>query len=176
VLVKKAVFVQVGLLNEFQNIVVADIDVQVLVKHCFDFVDAHESLFLSVEEREHIQGFLLSPPPEEPLLGDEFHHFTQRKGLLVLVGTRNFILDFLSVHLGVCEIAQNASEILTKYVARIGGVIEGKGVFDLIFLNESLITMSSESLLLRLLVFDPLLFVVFFFNGFISYKYIYSFK
>ncbi len=172
-LVKKAVFVQVGLLNEFQNIVVADIDVQVLVEHSFDFVDAHKSLFLAVEEREHIQGFLLSAPPEEPLLGDEFHYFTQRKRLLVLVSTGNLILDFLSVHFSVSEIAQNASEILPKYVSRIGGVVEGKGVFDLIFLNESVITMSSESLLLRLLVLDPLLFVVFFFKGFISYKYIY---
>ena len=134
-LIKKTVFVQVSLLNEFQNIVVTDIDVQVLVKDCFDFINANKSLFLSVEECEHIQSLFLSSSSEEPLFSDELHHFTQRKRLLILMSTRNFIFDFLSIHLSVCEIAQYAPQILTKYVSCIGGVIEGEGIFDLIFLN-----------------------------------------
>ena len=74
-LVEVAVLVEVCLFDELQDIVVADIDIEVLVKDCFDFVEADQSSFLAVEEGEHVEGLFLSSSPKEPLFGDEIHHF-----------------------------------------------------------------------------------------------------
>lgn len=82
----------------------------------------------------------------------------------------DLVLDFLAVHLGVCEISEDAAQVLPGDVAGVSGVIECEGVFDLVFLSGWGGTMSSESLLLRLLDLEPLALLTFFFMPFISYK------
>lgn len=88
----------------------------------------------------------------------------------------DLVLDLLAVHLGVGEIAEDAAEVLPADVAGVGGVVEGEGVFDLVFLGKWGGTMSSDSLLLRLLDFEPFALLTFFFMPFISYKNIYQNK
>jgi hypothetical protein len=172
-LVEESVLIEVCLLDELEDVVIADIDVEVLVEDGLDFVDAHHSLLLPVEQREHVQRLLLPPPTEEPLLRDQLHHFRQRKRLLLLVGVADLVLDLLTVHLRVGEVPQNAAQVLPGDVARVARVVEGEGVLDLVFLSGSSSTISSESLLLRLLDFEPFGLLTFFFMPFISYKNIY---
>lgn len=47
----------------------------------------------------------------------------------------DLVLDLLAVHLGVGEVAEDAAEVLPADVAGVGGVVEGEGVFDLVFLG-----------------------------------------
>jgi hypothetical protein len=70
ILIQKAILVEVRFLDELQNVVIADIDVQVLVEDGFDFVEAHQPSLLPIKQSEHVQSLLFSSPPEEPLLGD----------------------------------------------------------------------------------------------------------
>lgn len=74
-LVKEAILIEVCLLNELQNIIVADIDVQVLIEYSLYFIDAHQALLFPVKQREHVQCLLFSSSSEEPLLGDQINHF-----------------------------------------------------------------------------------------------------
>ena len=106
-----------------------------MVEHCLDLIDAHEPLLLAVEQREHVERFLLPASPEEPLLGDEFDHLAEGEGLLVLVHVGDLVLDLLAVHLGVGEVAQDAAQVLPADVAGVRGVVEGEGVLDLVFLG-----------------------------------------
>jgi hypothetical protein len=89
------------------------------------------------------------------------------------VGVADLVLDLLTVHLRVGEVPQNAAQVLPGDVARVARVVEGEGVLDLVFLSGSSSTISSESLLLRLLDFEPFGLLTFFFMPFISYKNIY---
>lgn len=106
-----------------------------MVEDCLDLIDAHQSLLLPIEQRKHIQCLLLPSSPEEPLLGDEFYDLAEGEGLLVLVDIGDLVLDLLAVHLGVGEVAEDAAEVLPADVAGVGGVVEGEGVFDLVFLG-----------------------------------------
>jgi hypothetical protein len=86
------------------------------------------------------------------------------------MGICDFIFDLLAVHLSVCEIAKNASQVWPTNVSAIATVIKSKGILYLIFLTKKVSTMSSDNLLLRLLDFAPLGLLTFFFIPFISYK------
>lgn len=169
-LVEVSVFVDVSLLYKLQDVVVADIDVQVLIKHALNLIDTNLTSFFSVEEGEHVQSFFFSASAKKPFFGYEINHFTQRETILVLIGAGDFILDLLSIHFGVCEVAENASEILTIDVSCVAWVIERKGILDFVLLDKRWGTMSSESLLLRLEFLPPLVFATFFLAPFISYK------
>lgn len=48
-LIEVPVFIKICLFDELQDVIIADIDIQVLVKHCLNFVDAYKPLFLSIE-------------------------------------------------------------------------------------------------------------------------------
>ena len=111
-LVKEAVLIDIRLLNELEDIVVADIDVQVLVEDCLDFIQTHQSSFLSVEQCKHVQSLLLASSSEEPLLSDKFDDFTQRERVLVLMGSRYLVFDLFAIHFSIGEVAEDASEIL----------------------------------------------------------------
>ena len=88
---------------------------------------------------------------------------------------RNFIFDLFAIHFCVCEVPQNASQILSIDVARVAGVVEGEGILDLVLLNREQGTISSLSLLLTLAFLPPLLWDTFFLRPFmISYKIIYT--
>jgi hypothetical protein len=54
----------------------------------------------------------------------------------------DFIFDFFAVHFGEGKIAEDASEILSIDVSRVAAVVEGEGIFDLIFLNRTTDTIS----------------------------------
>lgn len=84
--------------------------------------------------------------------------------------TADLVFDLLPVHLGVCEVAQDASQVLTIDIPRVAAIVERERVLDLVLLNKSSDTMSSESLLLRLAFLPPLGLLTFFFSPFISYK------
>jgi hypothetical protein len=133
-----------------------------LVKDCFDFVEAYEAAFLAVEEGEHVQGFFFSSSAEEPFFCDEVDDFAEGERVFVLVCAGDLVLDFFAVHFGVCEIAENASEVLTVDVAGVGSIVEGERIFDFILLHNLGGTMSSESLLLRLAFLPPLGWATFF--------------
>lgn len=169
-LVEIPVLVEISLLDELQDVVVADIDVEVLVEHALYLVDTHQPSLLPVEQREHVQGLLLPPSTEKPLFGDEIDDFGESEVVLVVVGGGDFVLDLLAVHLGVGEVAQNAPEVLSVDVAGVVGVVEGEGVLDFVFLGEGWGTMSSESLVLRLEFLPVLALAMFFLAAFISYK------
>ena len=155
ILVQKAILIEVGLLDELQNVVVADIDIQVLVEDGLDFVEAHQPPFLPVEQSKHVQSLFFPSSAEEPLFGDEIDDFRQTEGVFVLVGGGYFVLDLLPVHLGVGEVAENAPEVLAVDVARVAGVVEGEGVLDFVLLNRARTTMSTVSLLLTLAFLPP---------------------
>lgn len=82
----------------------------------------------------------------------------------------DFVFDLLSIHFGVGKVSQNATQVLPGYIARVAGIVEREGVLDFVFLSGKDRTMSSESLLLRLLDLEPLGLLTFFFIPFISYK------
>ena len=167
-LVEVAIFVKVSLLDELQNVVVADVDVEILVKDRFDFVETYQPSFLAVEESEHIEGLLLPTASEEPFFGDEFDDFSEGEGVFVLVGAGDLVFNFLAVHFGEGEIAEDGPEVLSVDVAGVGGIVEGEGVLDLVFLSGGMGTISSVSLLLTL-AFLPLPWLIFLL-GPISYK------
>jgi hypothetical protein len=48
-LVQVAVFVAVGFFDKFQNVVVTDVDVQVLVEYALDIVETDQAALLSIE-------------------------------------------------------------------------------------------------------------------------------
>ena len=56
--------------------------------------------------------------------------------------TGDLIFDLFAVHFGEGEVAEDASEILSIDIAGVVGVVEGEGIFDLIFLNGVGSTMS----------------------------------
>ena len=167
-LVEVAVFVEICFLDEFQDIVVADVDVEVLVEDRFNFVEADQSSFLAVEEGEHVEGLFLPAAAEEPLFGDEFDDLGEGEGVFVLVGAGDLVFDLFAVHFGEGEVAEDGPEVLSVDVAGVGGVVEGEGVFDLVFLSGRIGTISSVSLLLTL-AFLPLPWLIFLL-GPISYK------
>jgi len=76
-LVEKAIFVQIRLFNELENVVVTDVDIQVLVEHTLDLIDANQPSFFPIKQRKHIQSFLLSPSPEKPFFSDQINNFGQ---------------------------------------------------------------------------------------------------
>lgn len=82
----------------------------------------------------------------------------------------DFVFYFLTIHFSESEIAENASEIWATNVSAVATVIKGKRILYLIFLTSTVSTMSSDSLLFRLLDFAPLGLLTFFFIPFISYK------
>jgi hypothetical protein len=86
------------------------------------------------------------------------------------MGRADFVFDLLAVHFGVGEVSQNAAQVLPGDIARVAGIVEGEGILYLVFLSGEDGTMSSESLLLRLLDLEPLGLLTFFFIPFISYK------
>ena len=167
-LVQKPILIQIGLFDKLQNIVVADVDIQILVEHTLNLIDANQPSLLPIEQRKHIQCLLLPPPPEKPFLGDQLNDLSQGETFFLLVDVADLVFDLLAVHFGVGEVPQDASEVLPAEVAAVAAVVEGKGVLDFVLLGRTGLTMSSESLLLRL--FLPLLFAMFFFTPFIGYK------
>ena len=167
-LVEVAIFIEVGLFDKLKDVIVADVDVEVLVENWFNFVETHQSSFLAVEEGEHVEGFLLPAPSEEPFFGDEFDDFSEGEGIFVLVGAGDLVFDFFAVHFGEGKVAEDGPEVLAVDVAGVGGVVEGEGVLYLVFLSGPICTISSVSLLLTL-AFLPLPWLIFLL-GPISYK------
>ena len=90
----------------------------------------------------------------------------------------DLILNLLAIHLGEGEVAEDAPEVLAVDGACVPWVVEGKGVLDLVLLDEMIGTISSDSLLFNPAALLPLAFDMFFFtNGLlISYKNIIYFK
>lgn len=74
-LVEITIFIDVCLLDEFQNVIITHDDIQILVEHLFDFGQTHQSLLFSIEQAEHVHGFVLPAPSIEPLLLDHLQHF-----------------------------------------------------------------------------------------------------
>lgn len=172
-LAQEAILVKVSLLDELQNIIIADVDIEILVENRLDLVDADQSLLFSVKEGEHIQSLLFSTSTKEPFFCDEVYNFTKGKSLLLLMYVGNLIFDFLSIHLGVGEVAQDTPKVLPIYISCVTRVIEGECVLDFVFLSKRISTISSESLLLRLVDLVALALLTFFLNpGFISYNFI----
>ena len=172
-LVQESIFVKICLFNELQNVIIANVDVQVLVEDWLDLVETHQASLLAIEEGEHVKGLFFSSSTEEPLFGDKFDDLGEWEGIFVLMSSSDLILNFLAIHFSVGKVAENASEILSIDISTIIRIIEGEGILDFIFLNRLINTISSVSLLL-VLAFLPLVFDTFFLSPFISYKIIVS--
>lgn len=134
-LIEEAIFIKICLLYELKDVIIADIDIEVLVEDCLDLIDSHQPLLLPIEQCEHVQCFFFPSSAEEPLLGDKFHHFAEGEGLLILMDVGDLVFYLLAVHLGVGEVAEDAAQVLPADVASVCGVVEGEGVFDLVFLG-----------------------------------------
>lgn len=76
-LVEVTVFIEVSLLYEFQNVIIADNDIQVLIENLFYLGESNKALLLSIEKAKHVEGFIFPAPAIEPLFLNHLEHFRQ---------------------------------------------------------------------------------------------------
>ena len=134
-LIEVAVFVGVRILDKFHDIVVADHDIQILVENLLNFHNSDQSFLLPVKEGKNIHGLFLFPSPVKPLLMDEVQNLRKHELVFIVVGVGDFVFDFLAVHFGEAEVAQNAPQIFALDHASFFIVVKVEGVFDLVFLE-----------------------------------------
>ena len=75
VLIQVPVFIVVSLFDKLQDIVIADVYVQVLVENALDIVKSDQSSLLSIKKSKQIERFLFPSTTEKPFLCDHFHNF-----------------------------------------------------------------------------------------------------
>ncbi len=110
-LIQIPVFITVCLFNKLQNIVIADVDIQILIEYVLDIVKAHKAPFFSVKKCKQIKGLFLSSLAKKPFFCDHFNNLTEGKVFLIFVIVGDFVFDFLAVHFGEGEVTQDGSEL-----------------------------------------------------------------
>ena len=114
ILIQVPIFVSICLLNKFQNIIVTNVDVQILIKNSFDVIQSHQSSLLSVKQCEQVKCFLLTTFAEKPFFCDHINDITERKGFFVIELVDDFVFNFLSVHFGKSKVTKNRSQMYTR--------------------------------------------------------------
>ena len=66
---------------------------------------------------------------------DEVQNLRKHELVFIVVGVGDFVFDFLAVHFGEAEVAQNAPQIFAIDHASFFIVVKVEGVFDLVFLE-----------------------------------------
>jgi len=69
-LVKITVFVDISLLNKLENIIIADDDIEILVKDLLDFGKSDKPFLFSIKQCEHVHGLVFPSSSLKPFLLD----------------------------------------------------------------------------------------------------------